>query len=84
MLFSSGLVGRVEIWPSAKKLLKACNGIFVTAILLKTPGLVEDIGWILRIDEEVGQDRHAFDVVSRKAGFPGPSFLHLPTCSISG
>jgi hypothetical protein len=54
VLFGGCLVGGIEIRGSAQVLLEARDGIFVASILFEAAGLVEDVGWILRVNEEIG------------------------------
>ncbi len=60
------------------------DGILIPAVLLEASSLVEDVRWVLGIDEQGRQNGDPFGVVSGQAGFASLSLLALPALCRSG
>jgi hypothetical protein len=58
--------------------------ILVLAALLETPALVEDVRWVLGVEEQICQDRDALAGVTRKTGFSGRPLPRLAAGSERG
>jgi hypothetical protein len=53
--------------------------VFVLSILLETPPLVENVSWILGVQEQIREDGDSLGGVARKTGFSGRPFPRLAT-----
>jgi hypothetical protein len=80
VLFGGGPIRRTQLCVGhAQVLLKPGYRILVPMILLKTSTLVEDVGRVLGIDEQVREDGDAFVEVATQARLSGGALLRLLT-----
>ena len=75
LAFGFGPVAVREIPGFTQVFAKAEDGLFPAAVLLIATALVVDIGGIVSLDEEVGEDIRALLVVPQGTGFLSCLFL---------
>jgi hypothetical protein len=80
VLFGRGPVRRIQLsFSDAQVFLEPSDGVLVPTILFETTALVEEVGRVFRVDEQLGENGNTLGVIATEARHSGGSLLGLST-----